>query len=570
MSASVPPQSVILSEAPGGLRPVAGEKWRWGVGCGGRRAVEGPLFSPPGLPAGSEVRGPSTTHPTAHPAAAFPLPPAARRSAQDDRFFDGDASRFGHDVSRRWNIPGVTLIVIALGLCQVAATSVRDFGAVGDGKADDTAAIQRAVDSGEGSISFPKGTYRLTQTVKVELERVGFTALLGDGVAKVVMAGSGPAFHFLGTHQGSADPATLKPGVREKERMPLVRGLEITGDHADADGIEATGTMQLTVSETVIHDLRHAIHLTTRNRNVLITACHLYHNRGVGFFFDHVNLHQTNIVGSHISYNAGGGVVMRGGEVRNVHIGTCDIESNMTPENPSGANVLIDSTNGSTDEVAITGCTLQHNSKSPGSANIRVIGRGVTSAKNAMPTQEGHVAITGNVFSDVMVNIHLQNARGVSITGNTFWEGFEHDLLVEDSQAVVVGPNDFDRNPRYVVNGNWAKDLNGLTFRRSSDCKLSGFLVNGVWKKDAAVVLEQCDRFTLTDVSVLDCDGIGLLLKDCTRTRVSDCVVRDDRAEKKATLSLKVEGGRENWVKGCVFANGVEAAKDTVLLEGNR
>ncbi len=92
------------------------------------------------------------------------------------------------------------------------------------------------------------------------------------------------------------------------------------------------------------------------------------------------------------------------------------------------ANVLIDSTDGSTDEVAITGCTLQHNSKSPNSANIRVIGRGVISSKDATPTREGHIAITGNVFSDVRINVHLQNARGVSIVGNTFWEGFDHEI----------------------------------------------------------------------------------------------------------------------------------------------
>jgi len=453
---------------------------------------------------------------------------------------------------------------------SVHARTVRDFGAIGDGRADDTAAVQKAIDAGEGGVVFPKGIYRLTKTIRIELDRVGFTSLVGDGTAKVVMAGAGPAFHFVGTHGGTADPGSVKPNVWEKQRTPVVRGLEITGDHSEADGIELTGTMQATIAEVVIHGLRHAIHLTERNRNLLISACHFYHNRGIGVFYDRVNLHQSNIVGTHISYCAGGGIVMRGGEVRNVHIGTCDIESNMLPDAPATANILIDSTEGSTDEVAITGCTIQHNSKSPGSANIRVIGKGITSGKNATETQEGHITITGNVFSDVMVNIHLQHARGVTITGNTFWEGFEHDLLVEDSQAIVVGPNDFDRNPRYVVNGNWAKDHNGLVFRRSADCKLSGFLVKGVWRKDAAVLLEKCDRFTVSDLSILDCDGIGLLLKDCTRTRVSACVVGDDRPEKKATLSLRVEGGSGNWITGSVFTNGIDAAPGTALLEGNR
>ena len=461
------------------------------------------------------------------------------------------------------------LCLVLPAFCAAETKSVRDFGAVGDGKADDSVAIQKAVDSGAGDIVFPKGNYRLSKTVAIDLDKTGYTALTGDGTARVIMAGSGPAFHFIGTHAGSADPGAFKPEVWERQRAPMVSHLEIIGDNAEADGIEATGTMQLTVTETLIHDLRHAIHLTTRNRNIIVANCHLYHNSGAGIFYDQVNLHQSNIVGCHISYNAAGGVVTRGGEVRNIQISGCDIESNMIPNGPPTANVLLDSADGSTDEVAIVGCTLQHNSKSAGSANIRVIGKGITSTKDLTETQEGHIAITGNAMSDVMINIHLDHARGVSITGNTFWEGFEHDLLIENSQCVVVGPNDFDRNPRYVVNGNWAKDLNGLTFRNCADCKLSGFLVKGVWKKDAAVSMEKCDRCTITDLSIFDCDGIGLRLKDCVRCKVSDCVVRDDRADKKAAKSFKLEGGKDNWIKGNIFPNGIDATKGAGLGEEN-
>ena len=477
--------------------------------------------------------------------------------------------------TNRLNFPTIMLCVAAFSASSAEPTAIevkniKDFGAVGNGKDDDTFAIQKAVDSGLGSVAFPKGSYRITKTITIALDKTGYTALTSDGTARVIMAGPGPAFHFVGTHGGTAAPDSVKPIVWEKERTPSIRGIEIIGEHPEADGIEANGTMQLTISETVIHDLRHAIHLTTRNRNLLVSACHLYHNTGIGIFYDHVNLHQSNIVGCHISYNAGGGVVMRGGEVRNVQIGTCDIESNMLPGAAPSANVLIDSAEGSTDEVAITGCTLQHNSKSPGSANIRVLGKGITSTKNPAETQEGHIAIVGNAMSDVMVNIHLVNVRGVSISGNTFWEGFEHDLLVENSQCVVIGANDFDRNPRYVVNGNWAKDLNGLTFTNCADCKLNGFLIKGVWKKPAALLLEKCSRCSVTDVSILDCDGIGLHLKDCAACKVSDCMIRDDRDEKKATLSLKVEGGKDNWIKSNVVANGIEAEKDAATLDGNR
>jgi parallel beta-helix repeat protein len=42
------------------------------------------------------------------------------------------------------------------------SVSVKDFGAVGDGVTDDTAAIQAAIDSAPGGLFFPKGTYAVT------------------------------------------------------------------------------------------------------------------------------------------------------------------------------------------------------------------------------------------------------------------------------------------------------------------------------------------------------------------------------------------------------------------------
>ncbi|MFM2143784.1 MAG: hypothetical protein RLZZ476_2328, partial [Verrucomicrobiota bacterium] len=317
---------------------------------------------------------------------------------------------------------------------------------IGDGKADDTAAVQTMVDAG-GAVRFPRGTYRLMKSVIVDLDKTGFISLNGDGVARFVMAGAGPAFHFKGTHGGTADPTSLKPEIFTRQRTPIVDGIEIVGAHPEADGIEATGTMQLTITRLAVHEARHGVRLSVRNRNVIISDCHLYHNSGTGVFYDHVDLHQSNIIGCHISYNAGGGVVTRGGGVRNLHIGTCDIESNMAPESPPTANVLIDCTNGSTAEVSITGCTIQHN-PSPGAANVRFIGQGKPRGDDDT-TQWGHLSICDNVLSDVEVNLDLQHVRGAAITGNTFGGGYEHDLLATHCSNIAVGSNTFDRNPPY-------------------------------------------------------------------------------------------------------------------------
>ena len=171
---------------------------------------------------------------------------------------------------------------------------------VGDGVADDTAALQQAADSG-GSIQLPKGIYRLTKTVTINLDQVGWTSLSGNGVAQIRMEGPGPALRFIGTHDGTASPATVKENVWRNQRTPMVDGIEILGAHDDACGIEATGTMQLTLTRVVVRRAKHAIHLTKRNRNVTLSECHLYENRGIGVFLDHLNLHQINIANCHIS-----------------------------------------------------------------------------------------------------------------------------------------------------------------------------------------------------------------------------------------------------------------------------
>jgi hypothetical protein len=451
------------------------------------------------------------------------------------------------------------------------AADVRSFGAKGDGQADDTVAVQKTVDAG-GVVHFPPGSYRITRTVTIDLEKTGFVALNADGAARVLMAGSGAAFQFIGTHAGSAAPESFKPNVWERQSTPRVDGLEIVGAHDEADGIAAKGTMQLTVTRVVIREARHAMHLHERNRNVLISDCHLYHNRGIGVFLDAVNLHQINITGSHISYNAGGGVVVRGiGNVRNLQIGNCDIESNMAPNAPATANVLIDSTGGAVGEIAITGCTIQHASNAPGSANIRVLGGGQTPATirtPATPTNEGHVTITGNVLSDVRVNVHLQNARGVTITGNTFWVGFDHDLLVEDSSNVIVGPNNLDRNPLYISGG---RDVvrGGVVFRRSRNCTVTGLQVNGTRHHDAAVLLESCERFNISGVTILDSDGVGLRLHDTTLSRVSGCLIRDDRPTSNLAPALVVSGGRGNSVIDNVLDRVAEISSSAALARGN-
>jgi nitrous oxidase accessory protein NosD len=445
------------------------------------------------------------------------------------------------------------LALLLLTITQIhAQTNVRTLGVVGDGVTDDTAALQAALREGHSDLYFPKGVYRLSQTLEFDLSKLGHSSVSGDGTATLWMEGPGPALRFTGTHGGTASPPTIKPGVWENERTPMASGIEIVGKHPEADGIEATGTMQLTLTRVVVREARHGVHLVQRNRNIVLADCHFYHNSGIGVFFDAVNLHQSNITNCHISYNGGGGVVSLGGEVRNLQIGSCDIEGNHAADGPPTANVWLDSTNGSIAEVAITGCTLQHTHKAPNSANIRIIGggsdAGVQRRTGQGATQEGHVTIGNNVFSDVQTNVEIKNARGVTITGNTFWEGFQHDLFVEDSSHIVVTGNNFDRNPRYVVNGSQSAEHNGVAFRRCSETTVNGNVIAGVLEKEAALEVSDSRRMIVSNNSILDSDGAGLLLRNVTDSIITSNIIQDDRSlePRPKGTSLRVEGGSGN------------------------
>ena len=397
---------------------------------------------------------------------------------------------------------------------------------VGDGQTDDTEALQ-ALARLPGNLNLPPGSYRITRPIEILLAESGPLSIAGAGTARIIMDGPGPAIRVTGTHGGTASPETVNANVWEMERTPCLDGIEIVGAHPEADGIELTGTMQPILTRITVRNARHGLILTKRNRNVVIDHCHLYNNHGIGILFDRLNLHQVNIANCHISYNSQGGLVIRESEIRNLQISCCDIEGNMAPDQKPTANILIDSRIGSVREIAITGCTLQHNHTSPNSANIRCIGR-----SRDEPQKIGHMTIGNNVMSDVGINVHLQNVRGVTLGGNTFWKGFQHNLLVEGSSNIVVGANLFDRNPDYRP----ADSANGIVFRDCRDCTLTGLHLNNVLSRPAAIVIQDCAWFRISDCSILDCPAGGILLDNSSDCETSDNLIRHPQEHRKIMI----------------------------------
>jgi hypothetical protein len=65
------------------------------------------------------------------------------------------------------------------------AANVKDFGAIGDGEADDTAAIQKAIDAtSRGAVLLPAGRYRVSAILRIEKSGI---VLRGEGPARSVL-----------------------------------------------------------------------------------------------------------------------------------------------------------------------------------------------------------------------------------------------------------------------------------------------------------------------------------------------------------------------------------------------
>jgi len=441
------------------------------------------------------------------------------------------------------------------------ATDVKDFGAKGDGQTDDTDAIRKAIQhAADGLLEFPKGTYRITETLAIELADIGTLGISGKGgSARIVMEGAGPALRIVGSHdKGSALPASVKPVTWEKERMPLVTGLEIVGAHAEADGIALINTFMPVLSGVLIRDVRYGIHLLSRNRNVLIDACHIYHARGVGIYLDDVNIHQMIVSDSHISYCQQGGIKVRGGEIRNFQITGNDIEYNCDPEGEVSADIWVDcSQGGSVREGTIVGNTIQA-IHSPDGANIRFTGVPGNADKI------GLWSISDNHIGNQAVNIHLDHCRGITVTGNTFMRGYDRHVKIVDSKNILINSNLFDHNDDYYTSQVDAPG--GISIDRANHVTLNDNIIDGAGygneTEGGAVVIANSQMVTVRGSHIYNARYNGIRIAHSTHVQVTDCLI-DGKADPEMAAGIVLNGDCAYTV---IRQNQVGKGKDGAIV----
>jgi parallel beta-helix repeat protein len=437
---------------------------------------------------------------------------------------------------------------------------VRDFGAVGDGRRDDTAALQHALDDGDGTLELGPAVYRITRPLVIDLTKRGPAAVIGQGgTSRIVMAGAGPALRIVGDHRGTADPPSFKPQTWERERFPTVQGIEIVGDDPEAVGIELKRTMQATISRVLVRLCKYAVHLVERNRNFLMANCHLYDNSHFGLFAEDCNWHQGIIHGNHISYNQRAGIKMLNGDVHNIQITGNDIEYNRPRDPKTGrplpeadawpaADVWFEAPTGTISEITLASNTIQA-TVTPGGANVRIDGK-----PDDWPRGARLIAITGNVIGSQERAIQVRHALRVTVTGNTIYDSRKLSLDLEHCAGLAISGNTLawnglDSDP--PSDGILLTDCENAVISGLSAQRLCYGADSAGGDSGGGITLVRCRDTSVTDCQVMNPLVRGIELVDCERCRVAGNNIIDQRPKATMRQAIRIRGkSRHNLVTG--------------------
>lgn len=447
-----------------------------------------------------------------------------------------------------------SLVLLIILPTMIHATNVKDYGAKGDGVADDYEAIMKTIGSStDGVLEFPAGNYRITRTIHLQLDEVNISKIQGiSGNSTLSMDGKGPAFFIEGTHLGSALPASVSETTWSKEKFFTIESIEIKGLHPEAEGVRLKNLMQPIISHCLIRNVSTGIHLVSRNRNVLLLGNHIYDCSKIGVFLDSVNIHQININDNHISYCKQGGIKVSNSEIRNIQIVGNDIEYNCDPEGPVSADIWVDcSRSGSVREGTISGNTIQA-IPSPGGANIRF--SGLSGNNNKI----GLMSITGNHISNQEVNIELDHCRGVSISGNTFIRGYDRHLIVNDSRNVTISANVFDHNEDYFTAD--VDAMGGISIDKSQNILLSDNIIDGAAYKNGdvggAVVITDSREISLGGCHIQNPKMNGVRIVSSPNVQITNCIIHEDMNPGEMQSGITLSGACPGTV---VRANNISA-----------
>lgn len=305
----------------------------------------------------------------------------------------------------------MSLTKVSYSMINGAPANVLDFGAVGDGTTDDTAAIQAALDSGAGTVTFPNGTYLISAAIKPSSNQ----QLVGTGGTITMVNNTFAAGVHIDT----------KSNVR-------VNGLRIigaSGGNSFDQAILVVGSTNVTIENCLIQDIGneaaspneygHGIEIDGSSVNTKIINNTIKNIKGYGQFR-----------GDGVTIRASSNTLVESNTIdtnRRMQIAVIDnaidvkiIGNHLLNGYLAGIDIEPNSVN-TTGEITIQGNTIRNFGSKP-SATTGVQYYGIDLHSNEFD----NISVVGNIISaenaQAISCIHGQNiAKFATISGNVLW-----------------------------------------------------------------------------------------------------------------------------------------------------
>ena len=332
--------------------------------------------------------------------------------------------------------------------------SVKDFGAVGDGVTDDTAAIQAAINVA-AKIIVPAGTYKVTNTLALKdnttfqgdgvgltIINYGSSAALSDG-AIILLDGADNAYvsDLSMTHTLSASGVSGIKVIGASYNVKLER-LDVSGFSTNffLDGAEGAVAGKLTrcsVTQCCGHDTHSGYGIRVQNTDsLLIQDCNFYSNTLDGIKLRALN-DNVRVIGGQ-SYSNGTGAsngngidTLSGGY--EVTIDGLECYGNDGAGIYCKTDISLSPSLGVTRNISIVNCVSHDNT-----------GDGIQLTRNSGDTDTDYLlanvnVIGGRYYSNGANGLTVGRSRNVNVTGGLFYDNDNVGVSVIQAIDVNIG-----------------------------------------------------------------------------------------------------------------------------------